>query len=407
MTDTRLEALKAAGVIVPAPDQVYIAEDVDLDRIEAGSVLHPGTRLSGAGLAIGAASVIGSEGPVVLKDSQIGSGVTLGSGSFARCTIWDGAEVGPGAHVRPGCLLEEGSSCAHTVGLKQTILMPHVVLGSLINFCDCMMTGGTSRSNHSEVGSSYIHFNYTTHRDKATASLMGDVPNGVMLDQPPIFLGGQGGIVGPVRIAFGTVLAAGTVHRRDVLEPGLLITGSATPKARPRPYQPGLYGNITRALTNNRIYLGNLHALREWYRHVRALFTAEPAARRCHAGALLRLDELITERIKQLDRFVLRLTESLESARTEHPDGLPSSPYSLHEQFIAQWPDLRLWLQADATHEGNKEQRQAFLDEAVTGSSYLDTIKQLTPAARKAGTEWLQGIVDELATTTDEPPPAR
>jgi UDP-N-acetylglucosamine/UDP-N-acetylgalactosamine diphosphorylase len=86
---------------------------------------------------------------------------------------------------------------AHAVGLKQTILFPFVTLGSLINFCDCLMGGGTSRRNHSEVGSSFIHFNYTPRQDKATASLLGDVPRGVMLDQPPIFLGGREESSGP------------------------------------------------------------------------------------------------------------------------------------------------------------------------------------------------------------------
>ena len=52
--------------------------------------------------------------------------------------------------------------------------------------------------DHTEVGSSYIHFNFTPDGDKTTASLFGDVPRGVMLNQPPIFLGGQGGTVGPV-----------------------------------------------------------------------------------------------------------------------------------------------------------------------------------------------------------------
>ena len=125
--------------------------------------------------------------------------------------------------MREGCLLEEEAGGAHCVGLKQTILFPFVTLGSLINFCDCLMAGGTSRQDHSEVGSSYIHFNYTPDGDKTTASLFGDVPRGVMLDQPPIFLGGQGGAVGPVRVGFGTVVTAGSVLRGDVLEDGKLV----------------------------------------------------------------------------------------------------------------------------------------------------------------------------------------
>ena len=85
------------------------------------------------------------------------------------------------------------------------------------------MSGGTSRQDHSEVGSSYIHFNYTPNQDKATPSLIGDVPSVVMLNQRPIFLGGQGGLVGPCRMAFGTVIAAGSICRKDVLEPDRLV----------------------------------------------------------------------------------------------------------------------------------------------------------------------------------------
>jgi bifunctional UDP-N-acetylglucosamine pyrophosphorylase/glucosamine-1-phosphate N-acetyltransferase len=101
------------------------------------------------------------------------------------------------------------------------------------------MAGGTSRKNHSEVGSSYIHFNYTPNQDKATASLIGDVPKGVMLNQNPIFLGGQGGLVGPCRIAYGTVIAAGSVYRKDQLTPDRLVfdgRGRGGVCRIPRPY---------------------------------------------------------------------------------------------------------------------------------------------------------------------------
>ena len=127
--------------------------------------------------------------------------------------------------VREGCILEEHASIAHTVGLKQTILFPFVTLGSLINFCDCLMAGGTGPKDHSEVGSSYIHFNFTPNQDKATPSLIGDVPRGVMLNQRPIFLGGQGGMVGPLRLNYGITVAAGTILRKDELRPDRLIIG--------------------------------------------------------------------------------------------------------------------------------------------------------------------------------------
>ena len=180
-----------------------------------------------------------------------------------------------GAQVREGCLLEEEANGSHTVGLKQTILFPFVTLGSLINFCDCFLAGGTSRKDHSEVGSSYIHFNYTPNQDKATPSLLGDVPRGVMLREPPIFLGGQGGLVGPARIGFGTVIAAGTIWRGDCPEGGKLLRGEGRPVSA-EAFHPGLYGDIRRKVTNNIVYLANLLALRQWY---------TPCARRFPRGS--------------------------------------------------------------------------------------------------------------------------
>ncbi len=150
---------------------------------------------------------------MTITDVRLGPGSSIAAGYAANSVLLEGASLGSGAHLREGTLLEEQASGAHTVGLKQTILLPYVTLGSLINFCDCLMSGGTSRKDHSEVGSSYIHFNYTPDGDKTTPSLFGDVVHGALLDQPAIFLGGQGGTVGPVSVGFGSVVAAGGQHR--------------------------------------------------------------------------------------------------------------------------------------------------------------------------------------------------
>src|SRR5262245_64276449 len=111
--------------------------------------------------------------------------------------------VGSNAHIRVGTLLEEEASTAHAVGLKHTILMSFVTMGSLINFCDALISGGKSRREHTEVGSGFIHFNYTTwghNGDKATPSLIGDVVNGEFIRNERIFLGGLSGIVGPQKV---------------------------------------------------------------------------------------------------------------------------------------------------------------------------------------------------------------
>ena len=260
------------GVRMPVPLAVDVGEEVDPERISAdGVVFHGGTRIYGPQTLISAGTTLGSEAPCTLTDCLLGRGVELKGGFFRSSVFLDRANMGSGAQVREGCLIEEEANGNHTVGLKQTILFPFVTLGSLVNFCDCFLAGGTSRKDHSEVGSSYIHFNYTPNQDKATASLLGDVPRGVMLREAPIFLGGQGGLVGPARIGFGTAIAAGTIWRGDCPEGGRLLKGDARPPSS-EPFHPGLYGDVGRRVTNNVLYIANLLALRQWYIHVRRPF---------------------------------------------------------------------------------------------------------------------------------------
>src|SRR5512135_784244 len=205
------------GVDIPNPLTIDLGDEVNIDHISGKGVrIYPGCRIYGKQTVISTGSRIGHEGPVTIDDCQLGPGVELKGGYFNKSVFLEKANMGLGAQVREGCILEEEANGAHCVGIKQTILFPFVTLGSLINFCDCLMAGGTSRRDHSEVGSSYIHFNFTPDGDITTASLIGDVPRGVMLNNPPIFLGGQGGMVGPLRMGYGNVVAAGSVLRADV-----------------------------------------------------------------------------------------------------------------------------------------------------------------------------------------------
>ncbi len=299
------------GVSIPAPSTVDIGDDVDLSRIaDRDVVIYPGCRIYGSQTVISAGVRLGAEGPVTVEDCYLGPRVELKGGYLRQSVFLEKASMGLGAHVREGCLLEEEASGAHCVGLKQTILLPFVTLGSLINFCDCLMAGGTSRENHSEVGSSYIHFNYTPDGDKCTPSLFGDVPRGVMLDQRPIFLGGQGGAAGPVRVTFGTVVVAGCILREDILEEGRLVVVGPHREAKRR-YIPRTYGNLARLIRNNVVYLANLAALEQWYRAVRQPFFArQELGGLVYEGALVMLAGAKQERLKRLRAMAAKVPAS-------------------------------------------------------------------------------------------------
>jgi UDP-N-acetylglucosamine/UDP-N-acetylgalactosamine diphosphorylase len=309
--------------------------------------------------------------------------------------------MGSGAHIRSGCLLEEESNGAHTVGLKQTILLPFVTLGSLINLCDCLMAGGTSRKDHSEVGSSYIHFNYTPDQDKATPSLIGDVPRGVMLNQRPIFLGGQGGLVGPARIGFGTMIAAGTIYRKDFPQGnGLLFSQASIKKQQPR--HPLLFPGIKRIIKNNINYIANIIALKRWYLDVRSSFFGPSSLEDAlYKGALGKLEMVISERIHRLGQVAEKMPQSIEVYQRVMQEKAAPKNVQLRRDFFEQWDRLKASLENCSRITGNQEKRDGFLKivhhmTRERGRDYIAVIKCMDDNATLPGTEWLQGLVDEI-----------
>ena len=129
---------------------------------------------------------------------------------------------------------------------------------------------------------------------------------GLCSTQSPIFLGGQGGLVGPCRLAYGTVIAAGTICRKDQLREDQLIMDSGPRTAR-IPYKAGGYQNIERILNQNIMYIGQLFALNQWYRQVRSRFVGPGFAPQLLEGLNVTLEKGIDERIKQLEKLGTKL----------------------------------------------------------------------------------------------------
>ncbi len=391
---TLVQQLLERGVRLPHPESVCLSPEIIPGRIAAGATIHPGCRILGKNTSIGPDCEIGAEAPATLEDCQLGQAVQLKGGYFSRSVFLDRAQMGSGAQVRPGCLLEEEAGGAHSVGLKQTVLMPFVTLGSLVNFCDCLMAGGTSRKNHSEIGSSYVHFNFTPHQDKATPSLLGDVPAGVLLDQPPIFMGGQGGLVGPARVAYGAIVPAGVIVRGDIASPGLYLP-PAERKLPSRNYQPGRYNRIDRILSANLRYIGNITALRAWYVNIRArCMRVDPYQAACHAGALQRLDEILEERLRRLDELAGKMPASIKLHGAAPAGDFAGKECLLQQQRLYErWPAMRGRIREIA---GQNWPPDALLTAELSGQSgknYIEAVRSLTPPARKSAQAWLTRIV--------------
>ncbi len=355
----RVASLTERGVVVPAPEQVFLGAEVDLDRIASTATLHPGTRLHGARTFVGPGVRLGHEGPVVARDAVFGESTAVASGFVEGAVLLRGASLGANAHVRSGTLLEEQASTGHCVGLKQTLLLSFVTLGSLINFCDVLMAGGTSRRDHSEVGSGFIHFNFTPwgkSGDKATPTLVGDVVRGVFLDQKRIFLGGSSGLVGPRRVGYGSIAAAGQVLRRDVDDEHLVLD---VPRPIERQVRPPLATRVLPILRMNAEYIGQVVALREWYRQVRLARARELHERIVVEEALTTLEACIEERWKRIAAFL----EEAEHAAA-HPD-----------------------FEVDA---------RCPLDVSERTSDHLTWTRERPTGEVEAGRDWLQSVVDTI-----------
>lgn len=352
------------------PRQTWIGPEVDPSRVCEGVVIHPGCRLTGAKTFLGPHAVIGAEGPVVLRDAVLGAHARADCGYLEGAVLLDGARAGWGAHFRPGTLLEEEASTAHGVGLKQTILLSFVTLGSLINFCDCLMAGGTSRSDHSEVGSGFIHFNFTPwgrKGDKATPSLVGDVVEGVFLRSPRIFLGGSGGMVGPVSVGYGAISGAGHVIRAPIDANVLQV---APPPRLRMPTSPQRVDRVEPRSTRNLEYIAQLVALRCWYRQVRRprIPDGSPEGVVVDAGIEL-LGDCIAERVQRWSSFLKERDATVPELALDpqHPCPLEVTPSA--EPHVA-------WVQGlspEAVGEGvrwlNRVVRDVLESAATTGRS--------------------------------------
>jgi len=384
------------GVHIFNPLSLDIGDDVDIDQISSDGVkIYPGCRIYGGKTVIAAGAQIGHEGPVTIENCQIGPNVELKDGYFSKAVFLEKANMGLGAHIREGCILEEESNGAHCVGLKQTILFPFVTLGSLINFCDCLMAGGTSRKDHSEVGSSYIHFNFSPDGDKTTPSLIGDVPRGVMLNQPRIFLGGQGGIIGPLRIGYGNVVAAGTILRKDSLEDNKLIVGK-THRAVITDFTPKLYPGLSRVVENNMIYIANLMALEQWYMNVRRpFFILQEFGELIYNGVLNNLELAKKERIKRLRMLA---DNQADFNKNNKLGSRAASPKRELNERIDQVCDL---FSGEIAVKAGEQYRDRFLSafedsKNENPGNYVEMIQSLPNDVSQEGTRWLKQIIDEV-----------
>lgn len=380
----RLARLSDRGVKVWGAEQVWIAEDVRLERIEPGAEIYQAA-LSGSELFIGAGTRVGISGPARISDCQIGRGCEIGAGTFDGATLLDGACIRGFAEVRPGTLLEEQTEAAHSVAFKNTILTATCVAGSLINYCDLFMTGGTSRSNHSEIGSGAIHFNFDPRGDK-WGTLIGD-PRGLLLRRAPIFVGGQVGIVGPVEIDFGAVVAAGSIVRKNV--PADCIYADSGPSAIQAGFDRQRYGRISRKLLTTAKLAGTYLALWNWYQQIRIPQASEHEIP-LYEGAIRQIEHNLRERASRIGKLIKKLPASIDQLQSEGTGELVAE----HRRIVA--IEASLVQALNPSTRWAESERPPALDQAYSsareGHGHVEAVTALPTDVAQEAEAWLLSI---------------
>ena len=390
----RVEALRRRGVDVWGPERVYISSDVNLDAIEPGSVIRQAT-LSGKGLTVGAGAVIGTSGHAEVCDCQIGPEAELGSGLYMGATFLHRVKVRGFAEIRPGTLLEEDVDVAHSVALKNTTFTACCVAGSLINFCDLFLTGGTSRKDHTAIGSGAIHYNFDPRGDK-WGSLLGSI-RGVLLRSDPVFIGGTCGLVGPLEVGLGAVTAAGSTVRKDV--PANALVSEIGRSVRITGFDRTRYGSLRRSFRVTAKLVATLRGLEAWYESVRLPF-APPQEQHLYESAQRQVSIQAQERVNRLGKIIAKLSTGTPAASVRQQ--------AEHQELITGWGDLRETLERTAQPKPPPVRfTRAYAEARGTGQGHVEALKAAEASAAEAET-WLEGIVTSTMRRVDalltEPP---
>ncbi|MCI8423851.1 MAG: UDP-N-acetylglucosamine diphosphorylase [Lawsonibacter sp.] len=184
--------LLEAGVKMMDPAAVYVEASV---TVEGGTLLLPGTILRGE-TVIGPNCLIGPN--VMLTDCLVEEGCTINASQCECSRIERGCQIGPYAHIRPHCVVGEGSKIGAFVQLK------NCTLGAGTKMAHLTYVGDSDVGDHCNFGCGTVTCNYDGFQKFRTT--IGS----------RVFVGCNTNFVPPVTVGDGAYIAAGTTVTEDV-----------------------------------------------------------------------------------------------------------------------------------------------------------------------------------------------
>ena len=193
------EELLQAGVRMMDPTAVYVDEEV---TVGAGTLLLPGTILRGR-TAIGTNCQIGPQ--VMLTDCTVEEGCSINASQCEESVIEKNCQIGPYTHIRPHCLVGEGSKIGAFVQLK------NCNLGKGTKMAHLTYVGDSDVGDGCNFGCGTITCNYDGfHKYRTTIG-------------SHVFVGCNTNFVAPVTVEDGAFIAAGTTVTGHVPEDAMAV----------------------------------------------------------------------------------------------------------------------------------------------------------------------------------------
>ena len=193
------EQLLETGVIMMDPAAVDVEEEV---TVRAGTLLLPGTILRGK-TVIGKNCCIGPQ--TMITDSTVEDGCTVNASQCEESVLRADCQIGPYTHIRPHCVVGEGSK-----------------IGAFVQLKNCNLGRGTKMAHLTYVGDSDVGEDCNFGCGTITCNYDGFHKHRTTIGSH-VFVGCNTNFIAPVSVEDGAFIAAGTTVTEDVPGDALAI----------------------------------------------------------------------------------------------------------------------------------------------------------------------------------------
>ena len=187
-----LEQHMLAGVTIVDPATTYIDAMV---TIEPDTIVHPQTHIAGRS-SIGRACIIGPASMVV--NSSIAETAEVAQSVIKDCVVGAGVTVGPFAHLRGSCVVDQDAHIGNFVEMKNTHM------GRGVKASHLSYLGDAEIGEKTNIGAGTITCNYDGKRKHKTKI------------GKRVFIGSNSSLRAPIEIGDDAMTGAGSVVLHDV-----------------------------------------------------------------------------------------------------------------------------------------------------------------------------------------------